>query len=144
MSSPKPATNPTIAALAPNDPRNGPTIPRAPSYVKSAKKFTMPMIRTNWSADRFLITTNGHGLARIGRVRHALRPVFQQSNVASHSSFGFRRFIRFVFIRAYWWLTNEDFGNDRRAWAGEHTRLLPANHCTLSRTHDGRALSGVC
>src|SRR5437667_2164363 len=55
MSSPRPATKPTIAALAPNEPRNGPTIPRAPSYVKSAKKFAIPMMRTKCSADLFFI-----------------------------------------------------------------------------------------
>src|SRR5262249_19839187 len=66
-SSPKPATNPPIAGLAPNEPRNGPPIPHPPSYVKSPKKFAMPMIRTNWNADLALIlTTNEH--EQVGRV----------------------------------------------------------------------------
>src|SRR5207248_10015960 len=38
MSSPKPAIKPTIAALAPNEPRNGPTIPRAPSLSEISKE----------------------------------------------------------------------------------------------------------
>src|SRR5947207_4559183 len=51
-----PAMTPTAAALAPNDPRNGPIIPRAPSYVKSAKKLTIPMVRTNRNAARLAIS----------------------------------------------------------------------------------------
>jgi hypothetical protein len=46
---------PWNTALAPNEPRNGPTTPRASLPVKSAKKFTIPMMRTNWSADLFSI-----------------------------------------------------------------------------------------
>src|SRR4030095_9045220 len=36
--------------LAPSDPRKGPVMLRAPSYVISANRFTMPIIRTNPNA----------------------------------------------------------------------------------------------
>src|SRR6185503_9436941 len=48
--SPPPAMIPTTKALAPSDSRNGPVMLRAPSYVISANKLTMPMIRTNLNA----------------------------------------------------------------------------------------------
>jgi hypothetical protein len=49
-SSPRPATIPTTAPVAPNVCRNGPVIDLDPSYVKSAKKLTTPIMRTNFSA----------------------------------------------------------------------------------------------
>ena len=40
-----------MVALAPSDPRNELVMLRTPSYAMSAKRFTMPMIRTNLTAD---------------------------------------------------------------------------------------------
>src|SRR5437588_6022992 len=39
-----------MVALAPSDPRNGPVMLRPPSYAMSAKRLTMPMMRTNRKA----------------------------------------------------------------------------------------------
>src|SRR5215472_2751176 len=49
----------------------------------------------------------------------------------------------FELIRVHSWLTNEDFGSDRRPWTGKHSRLLPENRRALSRAHRRRALSGI-
>src|ERR1051325_11398516 len=41
---------PTAIALAPRDSRNGPMMLRAPSYVISANRLTMPIVSTNLKA----------------------------------------------------------------------------------------------
>src|ERR1044071_7148097 len=41
---------PTATALAPRDSRNGPMMLRAPSYVISANRLTMPIVSTNLKA----------------------------------------------------------------------------------------------
>src|SRR5579875_563020 len=65
---------PTIAPLAPKWPRNAPTTPRPPSYVKSANRLTTPMTTTKRSAP-FASSGRLTGLALSGIVLlHPARP----------------------------------------------------------------------
>ena len=54
MNSPRPATTPTTAALAPSRARYGPAILRAASYVMSPNRLTAPRRRTKLRAAFFL------------------------------------------------------------------------------------------